>query len=148
MRISTRFFCAMVLTTAIGSAADGPPPITCLSELTFPRFLPTWMGFAPASGTIFLTLDQMGDVSSVQFDSKSLHLNMELEHTFRYHAHYSRACGGSTISFTVRYVILNEERQTEPVAIVKYEAPNRFTVSFPPMKPIGERQRKGQGDFH
>ena len=119
--------------------------MNCLEELNIPRFLPTMMGFAPATGTIFLIIGRNGEVSSVRFDSNKKLLNLELESTFRNGARYSPKCMGMTLSFTVSYVVLNEEPQANPAATVRFDAANKFVVEFPRMKPTGLRHRTGTG---
>lgn len=102
------------------------------------------MGFAPATGSIFLTLGHKGEVSSVRFDSAKKLLNLDLEGIFRYGARYDPKCSGMTLSFTVSYVVLNGEPEVYPVATVKFLAPNKFIMEFPRIKPIRDRHRSGR----
>lgn len=142
MVITTGRFLATAFLMALWSAsANGQTPMSCLEELTIPRFLPTMVGFAPATGTIFLNIGHDGEVSSVRFDSTKKLLNLELENTFRNGARYSPKCMGMTLSFTVTYIILGDKPQIDPVATVRFRAPNQFTVEFPPIKPLGLRHR-------
>jgi hypothetical protein len=129
-------------------AAVGQSPMSCVTELAVPRFHPTVMSFAPATGAIFVTVGQTGEAASVRFDSKNKLLDLELENTFRYGARYSPTCAGMTLSFTVSYVVLKKEPEANPVAAVTFQAPNRFVLEFAPMKPIRDRHQSGNGDFH
>ena len=142
-----RFLATAFLMALWAVSANGQTPMTCVEELTIPRFLPIVMGFAPATGTIFLTVGRNGEVTSVRFDSADKLLNLELENTFRYGARYSSRCAGMTLAFSVSYVVLKEEPEVDPVATVRFRAPNRFIVEFPPIKPIGERHRR-EGAVH
>jgi hypothetical protein len=136
-----RFLATAFLLALWAVSASGQTPMSCVEELTIPRFLPTMMGFAPATGTIFLNIGHDGEISSVRFDSTKKLLNLELENTFRNGARYSSNCMGMTLSFTVTYIILRDEPRVDPVATVKFRAPNKFIVEFPPIKPLGLRHR-------
>jgi hypothetical protein len=123
---------AAFLVPSCSGASEG---IGCITQMTMPRFLPTLMEFAPASGRIYLTIGDQGKVLQERFEGGNIRVHDQLQLQFRELTSCSPACDGKTISFQMTWLIEGDVRVVEQVATVRFLTPDQFIVRFSPMLP-------------